>query len=119
MALIACPECSAEISDKAPTCPKCGVPVASAPKEVLVHVARTSGQLFNIGCRISSGGRVLASGKQGETLRVPCTGPIEIQLKVNGSFGKARQVVEPGERYNARPRRGGYYLEKVDQIAGF
>jgi hypothetical protein len=29
MALIDCPECGAKISDKAPTCPHCGVPVAA------------------------------------------------------------------------------------------
>lgn len=30
MALIQCPDCSKEISDKAPTCPGCGAPIASA-----------------------------------------------------------------------------------------
>jgi hypothetical protein len=33
MALIDCPECGAKISDKAPTCPHCGVPVAAVLKE--------------------------------------------------------------------------------------
>lgn len=28
MALINCPECGREVSDKAPTCPGCGVPIA-------------------------------------------------------------------------------------------
>ena len=35
MALITCPECSSEISDRAASCPKCGAPIAStteAPK---------------------------------------------------------------------------------------
>ncbi len=30
MALIACPECGREVSDKAPTCPGCGAPIAGA-----------------------------------------------------------------------------------------
>lgn len=30
MALIACPECGGQVSDRAPSCPHCGVPVASA-----------------------------------------------------------------------------------------
>ena len=30
MALIDCPECRAEISDKAPQCPRCGVPIAGS-----------------------------------------------------------------------------------------
>ena len=28
MALINCPECTVEVSDRAPTCPKCGSPIA-------------------------------------------------------------------------------------------
>ena len=34
MALISCPECGKEVSDKAPTCPNCGVPIA---RPVLSH----------------------------------------------------------------------------------
>jgi hypothetical protein len=119
MALIPCPECGSEVSDKAPTCPKCGVPLASVPKEVLIHFDRVPGQMFNIGVSVSSRGRVIASGKQGETLRVPCTEPREIEVKVKGSFGKAKRTIAPGERYNVRPRRGAVYLEKVDHITGF
>lgn len=33
MALIACSECSKEISDKAATCPGCGAPVAAQPAQ--------------------------------------------------------------------------------------
>jgi RNA polymerase subunit RPABC4/transcription elongation factor Spt4 len=119
MALIACPECASQISDKAPTCPQCGVPLAAAPKEVLIHFDRASSQLFNIGVTISSGGQVVARGKQGDTLRVPCTDPMDIEVKVNGWFGKPTLTIHPGERYNAKPRRVGFYLEKVDYIAGF
>lgn len=32
MALISCPECSREISDKAASCPYCGVPLIQKPK---------------------------------------------------------------------------------------
>jgi hypothetical protein len=31
MALIRCPDCNAQISDAAPTCPHCGRPMAAAP----------------------------------------------------------------------------------------
>ena len=30
MALISCPECNSEISDKAQSCPKCGAPVSTS-----------------------------------------------------------------------------------------
>jgi len=31
MSLIDCPECGSQVSDRAPTCPHCGVPIAAAP----------------------------------------------------------------------------------------
>ena len=117
MALISCPECSSQVSDKAPACPKCGVPIASTPRDVLIHFDRAP-QLLNIGCSVSSGGVVIAKGKQGDTLCFSCSEPTEIEVKVNGWFGKPKLVVQPGDRYNAKPRRLGFYLQKVDQIAG-
>jgi len=33
MALINCPECTSEISDKAPSCPKCGAPIAQVAEK--------------------------------------------------------------------------------------
>jgi hypothetical protein len=32
MALIDCPECGGQVSERAPTCPHCGVPIAAAGK---------------------------------------------------------------------------------------
>src|SRR5690554_1631201 len=37
MALIACPECSKQVSDSAPSCPNCGVAIATA------HETKASG----------------------------------------------------------------------------
>lgn len=39
MALITCPECGKEISDKAQTCPNCGAPI-NVQKEVEVYFSR-------------------------------------------------------------------------------
>lgn len=38
MALIACSECGNQVSDKAPTCPHCGAPVAGTPAPPAPHV---------------------------------------------------------------------------------
>lgn len=35
MALINCPECGRQVSDKAPTCPGCGVVIAAQPSEAV------------------------------------------------------------------------------------
>ncbi|MFP4080867.1 MAG: hypothetical protein ACLFMW_07815 [Ectothiorhodospira sp.] len=37
MALIECPECGRQVSDKAPTCPGCGVPIAARQSAETVH----------------------------------------------------------------------------------
>ncbi len=37
MALIQCPECGKQISDKASSCPGCGCPIASQPKSIKVR----------------------------------------------------------------------------------
>ena len=39
MAIIACPECTSEVSDKAPSCPKCGTPIAAAAEVRAVGTA--------------------------------------------------------------------------------
>ena len=42
MALINCPECSTEVSDRAPTCPKCGSPIAIKEQ----HSAKTTAPII-------------------------------------------------------------------------
>lgn len=54
MALIQCPECSKEISDKAAACPSCGTPVAAARPSATVAVKTTRG-----GAKWEAGGFVL------------------------------------------------------------
>jgi hypothetical protein len=44
MSLIACPECAREVSDKAPSCPNCGSPIASAQEHRSIGVQLTTVQ---------------------------------------------------------------------------
>ena len=44
MALVACPECAREVSNKAPSCPGCGAPIASAAERRSVGVTLTTVQ---------------------------------------------------------------------------
>ena len=36
MALVTCPECGAEVSDQAPSCPHCGLPLRASAKDWLI-----------------------------------------------------------------------------------
>ncbi len=54
MALISCPECAKEISEKAPSCPNCGVPISSAKNNSPLYdkhmaVTRTGAKWEGIG----------------------------------------------------------------------
>lgn len=48
MALIKCPECGKEISDKAPTCPNCGYPINTDTPNGIKESKRLSGKVFFI-----------------------------------------------------------------------
>jgi hypothetical protein len=45
MALITCPDCSREVSDRAPTCPGCGAPIATSRDVDSVGTPLTTTQL--------------------------------------------------------------------------
>lgn len=57
MALIHCPECSSEISDRALACPQCGAPrQISAKKDIAI--TRTGGSLEALGFILIVGGMI-------------------------------------------------------------
>ncbi len=47
MALVACPECNQQVSDKAAACPQCGHPIATAPTRQTIHVAHKQEDAFS------------------------------------------------------------------------
>lgn len=55
MAIINCPECQTEISDKAENCPKCGFPILTRQPQQQIVIKKEEGcflQTMNIGCII-------------------------------------------------------------------
>ena len=47
MALIKCPECGKEISDKASRCPKCGYPIEIIKKESYINIKEFENIVLN------------------------------------------------------------------------
>lgn len=118
MALIACPECGSEVSDKAPTCPKCGVPIASAKSDVKVRFPVWKGQLLNNKCRVYLNGAEVAVCRQGETAMFELAAPAEIQVSVGGGFGKPSIEASPGDRFEVGYRAfGRVFVSKVDFLS--
>ena len=52
MALINCPECGKEVSDKATSCPKCGAPTEYGKKETKKERIKKKGNVQGAGCLI-------------------------------------------------------------------
>lgn len=69
MALIACPECEAQVSDRAPTCPQCGAPAAVESKVIVA--APVQAFLVNPKVIVYWGGKAVAKLARGQVAEVP------------------------------------------------
>lgn len=79
MALIACPECAQQVSDKAPTCPNCGVPIFQESKVVVYGYT----QQFAISPKIDVfwNGDQVGSVKRGDSLAFDITEDGEVSFR--------------------------------------
>ena len=66
MAMISCPECGKEISDKAAYCPSCGAPISTqgptSAKATSIKVGRTGGKWEGLGFILIVAGMITAIG---------------------------------------------------------
>lgn len=130
MALIKCPECGKEISDKASSCINCGFPLSQMIKSGIVKIKmpRTeqmagglAGLFASKDVSIISKGITVWKGKHGETASFTIDGPIKIIIDL-GSWGElVRGMVEPNKRYELIQdygfhMRAVYRLSEVDVI---
>ncbi len=120
MALIKCPECGTEVSDKAMTCPKCAYPIQKPKeeREVVFSFDKAAGQVFNTGCKVfDMNGRELVSCRQGDTVSIDCEKPMTVQIKMSGCFGKPTAEIEPGGKYQVSiTGMGKVRVQKVSVI---
>ena len=76
MALIKCPECGREVSDRASSCPNCGCPLSEIIKKGVVKIkmpkteqlaGNVMGLFSSKACSVKSGYKTLWSGQHGQT----------------------------------------------------
>lgn len=117
MALIKCPECEKEISDKASACPNCGYPIESLSSEGIVKIKVSvlkapTGFNGNQKVSIISNERVLWEGKSGEIAELPFSGETNVTIKYHMSLmhygGECSGVIDPAKskKYNVSARQG-------------
>ncbi len=92
MALIKCPECGKEISDKAAACPNCGTPIADKKVKVHFHRKKALGGSANTGTVIVDGATVgsAANGAEFDVMLSSGTHNVVIESKTNNAFASAR-----------------------------
>lgn len=129
MALIKCPECSKEISDKASACPNCGCPLSEMVKGGTVRVKMPNNIVEGLVGLFSSrkalvkdsNGVVLWEGKHGENASFNIDEPINIIIELGGWANPVSGQVEPKRKYSLVQDMGAHMfatfrLTEVDVI---
>ncbi len=128
MALIKCPECEKEVSDRANACIHCGFPLAQTKSELIVRGKRTGDAIIKHIYFLYSDGDLFDEVLPGEVKRYIINQPIKLILghKKGGFIYSAVRdsdpvVVEPGKvtRLEASVGQGfmpKYLLSEVDVI---
>lgn len=107
MALIKCPECGKEISDKASACPNCGCPIAEMSASGTVRIKMPNnivegwvGLFSSRDASVSSNGRVLWKGHHGENAEFTIDEPTKIVINLGGWANEVEGTVYPKKKYS-------------------
>lgn len=117
MAIIKCPECGKEVSDKAKSCPNCGCPIESITPNGTVRIKvstlkSSSGFNGNQQVSIIAHGKTLWSGNSGEVAELYFEGATLITVKYHLSLmhcgGECSERIDPAKskKYNVSARQG-------------
>lgn len=132
MALIECPECGKQVSDKAGSCPNCGCPIEdlSTSGQVRIQIPSTQqiqpglvGAFSSKAVEVKSAGKTLWSGKQGQTAVFDVDGPTQVIITLGSWANPVNGTVKPRRRYqlvqDCGPHwKATYDLTEVDVISG-
>ena len=124
MALIKCPECGREVSDKAASCINCGCPLAGINPAGSVTVAVNGPGMVKMYIFDMETGKELWCGNNGEVARFNVEK--ETEISVIGSMERrhpergAKAVVHGGRRYEYKMLQsfwgGKYVINEIDVI---
>ncbi len=129
MALIKCPECGQEVSDKATNCPRCAYPIASSRPDGTVRIKMTViAQTISGNQKVSviANGNTLWEGRTGEIAEIYFAKPTMVTVKYHTGLttwgAECTGEIDPakGKKYAVHQVRGmfkaGMTLQRVDMI---
>ena len=121
MALIKCPDCGKQVSDKAGSCPNCGCPIANMPPTGKIRCLSADRHVKRMKFAIS--GRVGAEVPVGSvatiTINQPTTVDVTIVLGIISGGSPARFHAIPGKCYEARYCKPGlaFWETQVQEVS--
>lgn len=106
MALIKCPECGKEISDKAQSCIHCGCPLAEAAISGVVRIKIPNnivqgwvGLFSSRRATVEVNEKIVWEGKHGENASFTVDGPTEVTIELGGWANSVEGTVYPRKKY--------------------
>lgn len=116
MALINCPECGKQISDKAGACPNCGCPIANAPTDVKIRALSDGNGVLR--SRYYIGGRMVAEVPVGSVATINIDKPTVIEVRQKAMMQEYSRgwkfTAVPGKCYESRYCKPGvFYWETI------
>lgn len=114
MALIKCPECGKEVSDRAVSCPVCGYPIAEQKNfgKIRIKLGMYGGIGGTQPVTITANGNELWSGDSGQVAELELTEPTDITIKYSmvamhyGGTCTGRIDPEKSNKYAVAIRQG-------------
>lgn len=129
MALIKCPECKREISNRANSCPYCGCPLAETITTGTVRIKMPNNVVDGWVGLFSSrkaevrtvSGKILWEGSHGENARFTVSAPTKIVIDLGRWANDVEGIVYPRRKYSLIQDMGAhmlatYRLTEVDYI---
>lgn len=128
MALIKCPECGKEISDKAASCPNCGCPIAVPKANHTVRIKLPNNVADGWAALFSSkdssviiNGKTVWKGLLGQNASFEIEEPTKVTVYIGSMGNPIEGTVEPGKKYSCVQDMGihwkaTYRLTEVDVI---
>lgn len=118
MALIRCPECGKEISDKAKTCINCGCPLSEVVAFGDVRIKMPNNIVEGLvglfssrrAAVVNNRGQILWEGKHGENARFTIDSPTEITIQLGGWANEVKGTVYPRRKYSLVQDMGVHML---------
>ena len=120
MAMIQCPECGKDVSDKATSCPSCGTPIKAPESKLIVYGLQ---QRFLIGgtMKLFLDDVFVGNVKKFDRVEFPITKDCVLTAKCGVNLSKGVCNIKAGEVTKVQIifRKGttcGFYMQKVDTV---